>query len=238
MSGYPAWQYDEMKQVGKDYNSVAEVEAYDIRHSRFRNVEKENEAILESLEVRPGQSVIELGTGTGAFAIQAAKRFDRVYAVDISPAMLEYAQLKAARAGVRSILFRRGGYLTYSHDGPQVDAVVTNTALHHLPDLWKGVGLKRMNGMLKPGGLLYLSDVIFEERNLRENIEQFIGKLESVAGVELREDVEAHIRQEFSTYDWVMDGLLERAGFSIRNKMIHEGVIGRYLCVKEQEVRY
>ncbi len=54
MNLHPAWQYDEMKQVGKDYGSLAEVEAYDARHGKFRNVEKENEEILGKLGIRSG----------------------------------------------------------------------------------------------------------------------------------------------------------------------------------------
>jgi putative AdoMet-dependent methyltransferase len=233
MSEYPSWQYDEMRQIGKDYDSLAEVEAYDARHGRFRNVQKENEEILENLRLQPDDIVIEFGSGTGAFALHAARRCARVYAVDISRVMLEYAKMKAERAGITNIVYCHGGFLTYSHTAPPVDAIVTNTAFHHLPDFWKGIAMQRMNGMLRPGGRLYLSDVIFEQRNVRENIERFIANLESVAGEEMRKDVEAHIRQEFSTYDWIMDGLFERAGFRILSKVILEGVIGRYLCRKD-----
>lgn len=233
MPEYPSWQYDEMKQIGKDYDSLAEVEAYDTRHGRFRNVEKENEEILKSIRVQPDHILIDIGTGTGAFAIQAAARCARVYAVDISHSMLEYAKNKAAKTGITNVEYCQGGFLTYSHGGQPADAIVTNTAFHHLPDFWKGIALQRMSSMLKPGGQLYLSDVIFEQQNVRENIERFIAKLEGVAGPELRKDVEVHIRQEFSTYDWIMDGLLKRAGFAILGKVIQDGVIGRYLCKKE-----
>jgi putative AdoMet-dependent methyltransferase len=233
MSEYPSWQYDEMKQIGKDYDSLAEVEAYDARHGKFRDVEKENEEILESLHVQPDHVVIDMGTGTGAFALLAARRCARVYAVDISSVMLEYAKKKAARAGLTNIIFCRGGFLTYSHAAPLVDAIVTNTAFHHLPDFWKGIALQRLNGMLKPGGQLYLSDVVFAQKDVHQNIEKFIAKLEGIAGPDIRNDVEAHIRQEFSTYDWIMDGLFERAGFRILSKVIQEGVIGRYLCRKD-----
>lgn len=177
--------------------------------------------------------MIEFGTGTGAFALQAARQCARVYAVDISSAMLEYANVKAKKAGIKNILFRHGGFLTYAHAEPPVDAIVTNTAFHHLPDFWKGMALQRMNKMLKPGGQLYLSDVIFTYENVHGNIEGFIKKLESTAGPAMRRDVEAHIRQEYSTYDWIMDGLLERAYFRIVKKEMREGVIGRYMCRKE-----
>jgi len=237
MSAYPSWQYDEMKQIGKDYGDPAEVEAYDARHGKFRNIEKENESILAELRVQPDHVVIEFGTGTGAFAIQAARRCAKVYAVDISRAMLAYAGMKAERAGVTNIVYCHGGFLTYSHAAHPVDAIVTNTAFHHIPDFWKGIALQRMNRMLKAGGQLYLSDVIFEQNNVRENIERWIEKLENAAGPGIRKDVESHIRQEFSTYDWIMDGLLDRAGFSIVGKVMREGVVGRYLCRKIEVVR-
>jgi putative AdoMet-dependent methyltransferase len=234
MSEYPAWQYDEMKQIGKDYNSLAEVEAYDIRHGRFRNVEKENADILERLKLQSDDVVIEFGSGTGAFAIHAARRCARVYAVDISRAMLEYTHLKAAKAGITNVVTCHGGFLTYVHTAQPVDAIVTNTAFHHLPDFWKGMALKRLNGMLKPGGQLYLSDVVFEDKDVQKNIEQFIARLENVVGIEIRNDVEAHIRQEFSTYEWIMEGLFERAGFTLLSKANQDGVIGRYLCRKTE----
>jgi ubiquinone/menaquinone biosynthesis C-methylase UbiE len=234
MSNYPSWQYDEMKQIGKDYDNPAEVEAYDARHGKFRNVEKENEAILEALCVKPEDVLIEIGTGTGAFALKAARQCSKVYAVDISSAMLAFAKRKAEQAGITNIVFCRGGFLTYSHAAPPADAVVTCTALHHLPDFWKGMALLRLNRMLKPGGQLYLSDVIFEQQNAAGNIERLIAQVEKAGGRDIREDVEFHVRNEFSTYDWIMDGLLERAGFEITNKVIQDGVIGRYLCRTSQ----
>jgi putative AdoMet-dependent methyltransferase len=235
MNEYVSWQYDEMKQIGRDFGDPAEVEAYDARHGKFRNVEKENDEVLAKLDVRPSDVLMDIGTGTGAFALRAAGRCARVYAVDISRSMLDYARSKAAKAGIANVVFRPGGFLTYVHDAPPVDAVVTSTALHHLPDFWKGVALGRLNGMVRPGGQLYLSDVVFDHRNVRENIGRFIGWLEKAGGSAMRQDMESHVRNEYSTYGWIMEGLLERAGFRILDATVHEGVIGRYLCRKESE---
>ena len=235
MDAYPAWHYDEMKQVGKDYNDATEVEAYDGRHGAFRDVEKENEAILEALDVKPEHIIIDIGSGTGAFALQAARKCTRVYAVDISEAMLEYAKKKSGAAGITNIIFCHGGFLTYAHTAPPVDAIVTNTALHHLPDFWKGVALQRLNKMLKIDGQLFLSDIVLEQRNIDGNIARLIETVEKKAGPEVRKDIEAHIRNEYSTYDWIMDGLLEHAGFEITSKVIAGGVIGRYRCRKKED---
>ena len=86
--------------------------------------------------------------------------------------------------------------------------------------------------MLEAGGRLFIRDVIIEQPNAVERIGTFIASQEARGGDFLREDAEGHFREEFSTYDWVMDGLLERAGFETLEKEIADGVIGTYLCVK------
>lgn len=225
-----SWQYDEFKQVGTDYSSQAEVESYDSSHADFRDVVAESIKVLELLEIKESDGLIDFGSGTGTFAIQAARRCTRVYAVDVSQAMLDLAAAKASKAGATNIEFHHAGFLTYEHTGSPVDAVVTTFAFHHLPDYWKGIALKRVNSMLKPGGQLYLRDVILEETNSLENIAAFIDKMAIAGGELMREDCEKHFRDEYSTYDWVMDGLLSRAGFTIRSKQIDDGVLGIYIC--------
>jgi putative AdoMet-dependent methyltransferase len=89
-----------------------------------------------------------------------------------------------------------------------------------------------MNQMLKPCGQLYIHDVISEGDRAMENIENFVEKQAAAGGDFLRDDVKGHFREEHSTYDWFMDGLMSRAGFTIKRKTIHGGVIGRYLCAK------
>ena len=86
--------------------------------------------------------------------------------------------------------------------------------------------------MLKHGGQLYIHDVILEESNALENIAAFVDKLATAGGTLLKEDTERHFRDEYSTYDWVMDGLLTRAGFTIKSKRIDDGILGTYICTK------
>lgn len=226
------WQYDEFQQIGKDYSSQQEVEVYDASHADFRDVEKECNAILDAIHAGADDTVVDFGAGTGAFAILAARRCSKVVAVDVSEAMIKYAQTKAAIANVSNIEFCHGGFLNYDYGYQSVDAIVTTFAFHHLPDFWKGVALSRMHRMLKPGGRLYMTDVILEQENAVGNITAFIEKQAAAGGDFLREDAELHFKQEYSTYDWVMEGLLTRAGFTIKNRSMEAGVIGSYLCIK------
>jgi len=54
----------------------------------------------------------------------------------------------------------------------------------------------------------------------------------SRGGEELREDAAGHFRSEHSTSEWVMRGLLERAGLRVVREGTEDGVIRRYLCGK------
>lgn len=236
MKDHLTWQYNEFKQVGKDYSMQNEVDIYDSSHSDFRDVEKEGNTVLDSLGVGADDVMIDFGAGTGTFAIQAARCCAKVYAVDVSQAMIDYAKAKATKAGISNIVFCHGGFLTFEHEGPAVDSIVTTFAFHHLPDFWKGRALKRLYNMLKPSGQLYIHDAILEERDATKNITALIEKLATAGGDFLREDTERHFREEYSTYDWIMDGLLLRAGFRIKSKDIQDGVIGTYYCTKDSEV--
>src|SRR3990172_6760387 len=117
--GY-SWKYDEFKQVGTDYSSKTEVEHYDSSHADFRDMEAESADILDLLKIREDGVLIDFGSGTGTFAIHAARRCATVYAIDVSQAMLDFAAAKAIKAGRRNIEFRHAGFLTYEHDASQV----------------------------------------------------------------------------------------------------------------------
>jgi len=232
MSNPPVWQYDEMKQIGKDYGDSAEVEAYDSRHGNFRDFLEECRSILDRLGAGKEHVVLDMGTGTGTFAIEAARRCSKVFAADISYPMIEYARKKADSSGVGNIVFCHGGFLTYSHLGDPVDFIVTSLALHHLPDFWKFAALNRMNGMLKDEGRLFLMDVVFSDVCYEENITKWIARIEHAAGPQMAEDVRMHVKKEYSTYTWIMEGLLARAGFRIDKASYQDGVLARYFCTK------
>lgn len=230
---YPAWQYDEFRHVGTDYESEEEVQAYDERMQRLRNVPQEVDNALRDMELTSESTMLEIGTGTGEFAITAASRCRKVYAIDISEPMLKYATNKAVKRNVTNIEFKCAGFLTYEHDGEPLDAIVTQLALHHLPDYWKAVALTRMHDILKDGGKLFLRDVIFPD-DIRCNpavFDQWVAGVADASGEKMAQSLVQHIQQEFSTTNWIMEGLLIRAGFSIRSVDVNE-ILTTYLCVK------
>jgi peptidoglycan/xylan/chitin deacetylase (PgdA/CDA1 family) len=72
----------------------------------------------------------------------------------------------------------------------------------------------------------------FKEDTAPDNIRMLIEALGKAGGRRLREDIERHFKYEFSTYDWVMDGLLSRAGFTVISRHMEGGVLGTYLCTR------
>lgn len=230
----PGWYFDESKVVGIDYCSVETARLYDDLHQRFRDYEAECREVVETAGIDETSTVVDMGTGTGVLALHAARYCKRVIAVDVSPAMLQLCREKAENMGLGNVAFVQGGFLTYEHDGPLVDVVVSNMALHHLPDHWKQVGLERLFGMIRPGGRLLLKDVVFSSRveNHDEVLNLWIDQLEENAGYEMGREAKIHIKQEYSTYDWIMEGMLRQAGFFIEAADYRQGLMAVYLCRK------
>ena len=229
----PAYQYDEFRQVGTDYADPAEAAQYDNAHADFRDIDRECHETLARLELRPGDTLVDFGCGTGRLAVHAAQLGLRVIAVDISPAMLAQARAHAARAGAPGIRFVHAGFLTYTHDGPPAAAVTASLALHHLPDLWKGVALLHIRDLLETGGQFSLQDVVLPAAGVTARIDAFVQRQHHRGGDYLKHDAETHFREEYSTYDWIMDGLLQRASFTIEDRTWADGVFAHYLCRAE-----
>lgn len=228
------WQYDESIQVGTDYRDEGEVRCYDERMQRLRDTAGEIDAIRQAVELTEDMIVLEIGTGTGELALGLARHCRHVFGVDVSETMLTYAGNKAHGRGATNVSFHRGGFLSGFQPPSRVDAVVSQLALHHLPDFWKGVAVRRLWGALKPGGRLYLRDVVFPSAT--EDYDAYfsaaIGEIRSKAGEEMARSVANHIQKEFSTLDWILEGMLARAGFRILRKDV-DGMLTAYGCMKQ-----
>lgn len=232
VSRRPDWYYDDLRQVGVDFEDEAAVAAYDRSQGTSA---AEDQALLESLGVAAGTVLIDIGTGTGSLPRAAARLGALAWAVDVSAAMLGYAEGRARAEGLSGIAFRRAGFLTYEHDGPPADLVTSKFALHHLPDFWKAVALSRIRAWLKPGGQLFLRDVIFSfaATDYAAGAEGWIGRMAREDGGGFnRADFATHVREEHSTFAWIIEGLLERTGFRIVLASRDDPAYADYLCVK------
>jgi putative AdoMet-dependent methyltransferase len=228
----PAWQYHEPDHPGADFDAMAE--SYDRNMQKFRDVQGEIAEILNYLALQPDQSVLEIGTGTGEFALAAARGCRKVYAVDLSAGMLAYAEKKAQARGVANVEFLQGGFLTYRHEGAPLNAIVSQIALHHLPDFWKQIALLRMAGLLAEGGKLCLRDVVysFDPKSHENFLDEFITEAAKRAGTQFAGRISDHVKNEYSTIDWIMRGMIERAGLEIEMAKHSHGFFALYLCTK------
>ena len=180
-------------------------------------------------------TIVDFGAGTGIFALAAARRFGHVIAVDISPAMLRVVRDRATEAGLANLDCVQAGFLSYQHAGVPVDAVYTRNALHHLPDFWKGMALVRMAGMMRTGGVMRLHDIIYDFQPLEAET-VLAGWLDSASADPARgytrEDFAEHIRNEYSTFRWLLEPMLVSTGFDIETADFRGSVYGAYTCLK------
>ena len=115
---------------------------------------------VDLAELRPGESVLEVGCGTGAVARAARTRVGlagQVFGIDPSGEMIAEARRKAARHHVQ-IDFRVAGIEALPLPHTSVDAALSSLMMHHLPADLKRTGLAEVRRVLKPGGRLVIVD--------------------------------------------------------------------------------
>ncbi len=88
--------------------------------------------------------------------------------------------------------------------------------------------------MLKSGGRFFLFDIVFPSaaEDMRVQLDAWVVSIAEQSGPELAAEAEIHIREEYSTYDWVMEGLLKRAGFEIESAEYDDGFQATYVCTR------
>lgn len=224
----PGWYPDEIALAGAEHLDPRFVAGYD---RKAGDAASHDAAELLRLGLSPGATVVDIGAGTGAFALAAATLGYRVIAVDVSEAMLREA---AHKAEGRDLELVQAGMLTYEHHGPPADLVYSRNALHHLPDFWKAIALRRIASMLRPGGLLRLRDIVFsfDPADADGAIDRWLAAAPDRAEDGwTRTELEGHLRAEYSTFTWILEPMLERSGFAIREANYSEaGTFADYLC--------
>jgi SAM-dependent methyltransferase len=228
------WMIDELTHAGPEHLDEGFITGFD----RKQGYPDPGADILafEARGLDSTSTVVDFGTGTGQFAIPAAGRFGRVIAVDVSPAMLTALQAKATagQASLPRLECARGGFLSYSPAEP-VDGIYTRNALHQLPDFWKVIALRRIAGMLRPGGVLRLLDLIYDFGP--GETEAVFGDWFANAATDPAEgytaaDYAEHIRTEHSTFRWLLEPMLAATGFEVTSASYERRLYGAYTCVK------
>lgn len=224
------WYHDDLQHVGLDFSDPVQVATYDARQ---RSTDQAAAQLLHDIGARPGHTLADIGCGTGVLACQAALAGCQVLAVDISPAMLEAARSRAQTLGATGIQFQRAGFLSFAPAPASQDFVTTQYALHHLNDFWKLVALQRIERALKPNGRLLLRDVVYScaAADLQPTIDAWLTWMQEERGYSRAENV-THVRDEHSTFAWILEGLMQQAGLRILSRTCARGVYATYLACK------
>jgi ubiquinone/menaquinone biosynthesis C-methylase UbiE len=226
----PGWLLDELAAAGRENLDPEHASRYDGKEDAGADAEV---ALLCGLGLTNDSVVIDMGAGTGQFTLAVAPQCARVIAVDVSSVMLDRLRAKIATAQLSNIDVHQAGFLTYRHRGEPADVVYSRLALHHLPDAWKAVALSRLRGMIRPGGVLRLVDVVYNFGPA-----EAFGRLESwcaSAGDEFvgqwaRAELEEHVRDEHSTFTWLLEPMIARAGFTTEQvSYTDDGIFAQYV---------
>jgi cyclopropane fatty-acyl-phospholipid synthase-like methyltransferase len=226
------WWLDERSHAGPEHLDAAYVSGYE-RKAGYDPAD--DIATLRRFGLGPGSTVVDLGAGTGVFALAAARVCARVVAVDVSPAMLAVLRQRVEESGAENVTVVESGVLEYQHEGEPPDVVFSRNALHHLPDFWKAIALTKIGALLPPGGVLGLHDLVYDFEPV-ESSERIDAWLRGAVGDPqlgyTAHELAQHVRDEYSTFTWLFDALLDHAGFDVVERSTRAGAYASYTCAR------
>ena len=147
-------------------------------------------------EFHDGETVVDLGSGAGFDCFLAARKVGQsghVIGVDMTDEMLEKARENAEKHGFKNVEFRKGYIDNLPIDDASIDIIISNCVINLAPD--KLAVYKDAFRVLRPGGRMYVSDMVLlaeltpEQRSNEELIAGCVG------GALLRDDYLAIVKQ-------------------------------------------
>jgi arsenite methyltransferase len=145
--------------------------------------------------LRPGEVVVDLGSGAGMDAFLAARQVGptgHVIGVDMTDAMLEKARKNARTMGITNVEFRKGTIEDLPLEDSSVDTIISNCVINLSPEKDRVFG--EAYRVLRSGGRLMISDLVLEHplpSDIAEAAEAYVG---CIGGASLREDYLQAIR--------------------------------------------
>jgi arsenite methyltransferase len=189
-------------------------------------------------ELRPGETVLDLGSGGGIDVLLSARRVGptgKAYGLDMTDEMLALARENQRKAGVANVEFLRGEIEAIPLPGSSVDVIISNCVINLSTD--KARVLAEAFRVLKPGGRFAVSDVIIRGEvppQVRRSMELWVG---CVAGALTEEQYTEHLREagfedidiEPTRVDELEDAKAFLAGTGPSTEVLAQEVSGRVM---------
>ncbi len=113
--------------------------------------------VIAALDLKPGQTIADIGAGTGYFTIRLAKSpaKPQVIAVDIEESMVNYTRHRASKEGLKNVSGAVAAADSANIPSP-VDLILIVDTFHHIPA--REAYFRKLAASLKPGGRLAIID--------------------------------------------------------------------------------
>ena len=166
-------------------------------------------------DLRPGQTVLDLGSGGGIDVLLSARRVGPdgwAYGLDMTDEMLELARRNQAEAGVENVTFLKGSIEEIPLPDASVDVIISNCVVNLAAD--KQRVLAEAYRVLKPGGRFAVSDIVRRgdvPEEIRQSVEMWAGGIAGALEIDEYlslleragfEEASAEITREYNTRDF------------------------------------
>lgn len=144
---------------------------------------------LALADLKPGETVLDLGSGGGFDCFLAANVVGadgHVIGVDMTPDMIALARRNAEKGGFANVEFRLGDIETLPVEDAEVDVILSNCVINLVPDKHKAFA--EAFRVLKPGGRLHVSDIVLTCDELPEVLLDRQAYVNCIAGAVTRAD--------------------------------------------------